>query len=132
MAFSHGKDGYWSVNAVDHTSYIVDGEFPETRDMADVSTMGNGAKAFVPGQTGFTITLTYKYDPTPYSQLVALKNSASTIDIIHGPAGNGSGAQRRTGSVFITSINPSTGVGDAAELQVEFQGTGAVTDDTFP
>lgn len=134
MAKYHGKQGHFTIDAVDLSTYLTDISLDESTDTAEVSTMGDQAKEFVEGLTGGTISLSGAWDDTattgPDAVLNGLKGAGANA-FVYGPAGDEAGMVRYTGQAILTSYARTTPIGGAVAFTAGFQITGAVTRDTF-
>lgn len=139
MAFGHGKNTYFSLGSngtettlVNLSTYFNEIGFPETVDTAETSTFGgNGAKTYVVGLTDATISASGMFDPTPDAQISNLLGHETAVSFEYGPQGNATGKVKYSGSLYVTSYEISSPIGDMVSVSVEMQITGAVTRGTF-
>ena len=103
------------------------------QDVVDVTTFnGNGARAFTPGLTQGTFSVTFNYSQTVYNQIAGLLGYRTLIDFQHGINGNANGQPKDTGKCFLSSFEAGGGaVGDKMVISAEFQISGPVTRATY-
>jgi hypothetical protein len=135
MAFHHGKDAHFMVNAVNLTTFLDSADLSQDGDVAETSTMGVEAKTFIPGLTSGKISLGGKYDPTaatgPDATINALMGSDTASTFEYGPQGSATGAVKYSGSGFFTGYDISAPVGGVVAFKASFQISGAITKGTF-
>lgn len=141
MAFSHGKSSGISVDdsagsLTDIKAYTEEVSWPQETEASEVTTFGNGNKAYIVGLADSTVSLSGKYDPT----LDALMNgvraaliagTVATSTVKYSPAGTGSGAPYYSAEAILTSYEPGSSVADPNTWSAEYQVTGAVTRSTY-
>jgi hypothetical protein len=141
MAFVHGKkSGFKLDNSAgslqDLSTYFTDLAFPQTLDVAEVSTLGDNSKEYVVGLADRTISGSGKWDAALDSHMSLLINALLTGTLAsatfeYGPEGTTSGKVKYTGECFVTSYEASGGIGDAVGFSFEAQVSGDVTRTTF-
>lgn len=135
MAFQAGKGGYLAIGTsgseTNITTYTTKVSFPTSVAKNDTSTMGTSDETSVPGLMSHTVSFSGKWDPTLHTTLTALLAVVGK-SIVFGPAGSGSGSQRRKALGYLSKYGPSADVGSADDWDAEFTVSGAVTNDVFP
>lgn len=141
MAFQPGyKSAFYLANAaaaLQNLSGFADNmTVPQTIQTLETSVFGTVSKAFIVGLTdGDVISLSGPYDVTLWTQLTALKTAQSAgsaaAAYIFGPGGSVATQARSAGSVYVSALNITTGVGGRVEYSASLQVTGAVTNGTF-
>ena len=141
MAFKAGTTSkIYLANAAaalqDVSPYADNFAWPQTVTTVDTSVFGTAAKTSIPSLTdGDTITLSGPMDVTLYTQLTGLKAAQSAgsaaAGIIWGPGGSVASQARVAGSVWVTAVNPSVGVGGRVEYSCSLQVSGAVSNGPF-
>jgi hypothetical protein len=133
MAFNHGSKANFQVNdgssLRDLSSYLTSVSFPQTVDTAEVSALGNTAKAYIVGLRDSTISIEGIYDPTAdgYLNTVAGLSTATAFEYYPNGTPVGGTKPKFSGSCILTSYEVSTPVDGAASFTAEFQVSGAVT-----
>lgn len=138
---SHGKDGYFAVEDSaattlrNLTSNITNIAFNESNDIHDDTTMGAEAHTKRAGLTDGSIVLNGLYDSTATTGaetvLASLVGLEVSVAFEYGPAGNGSGAVKKSGECVLESYNISEPVADLVSFDATLQITGGVTKGTF-
>lgn len=141
MAFRAGTTTAFYLNskaaAVTNLSpYLDNVSVPQTVEVIDVSVFGTAAKQFTNGLTdGDVIQISGPYDATPWTLITDLKAAqavgSAAAAYIWGPGGSVASQARSAGSVFVTNITTSSGVGGRVEWSASLQVSGAVTNGTF-
>lgn len=141
MAFKAGTVSYFALDNASGTitnlsPYIDKVDVPQTTQQLDVSALGTGAKAFIPGLTnGDTIAISGPYDVTIHSHITGLKAAQEAGTASHswiwGPGGSVSGQGKISAECLVAGYKLSTGVGGRVEWSADLQVTGAVTNTTF-
>lgn len=135
MAFVHGKDSVFTINAVPLTAFLDSAALSNSVDMAESSTMGVEAKTYVSGLSDSTISISGKYDSTAVSGpdvvLNGLVGGDAAVAFEFGPEGGTTGKVKYGGNCFLTAYNVSAPIGDVVAFTAEFQTTGAVTKGTY-
>lgn len=128
MATHHGKSGTLKIgsNAV---AEIQSFSINETGDVAEDTAMGDTAKTFLPGITGWTGSLECSWDETDTNGQEALVPGTS-LTLNAYPEGDGSGAKYLSGTIYVTSINWTTPRGGIVMRSFNFQGSGALSRST--
>lgn len=133
MPFTHGSKASLSIHdgtaLRDVSAYLTSTGISTDRDMAEVSTLGDSDKDFIPGLKGRTIPLEGDFDPTVDGYLSTLLGDETARAFEYLPAGTPVGATKPkySGSYFLASYEVSTPVDGPATFTAEIQITGAVT-----
>ena len=132
--FTHGKKAVFKVGTAGTPAVVVDisstvdhVSFPHTQDTAEVSALGNTAKAFLVGLSAGTFDVEGPFDPTTDAQLAALVGLDTPVNFEYGPVGSTTGSPKYTGTIILTSYETTAVVNDAVKYRSAFQVTGAVT-----
>lgn len=129
MAFVHGKDSYFKVASTDLSAYLNSISVSRSADTAETTTFSSGTKTFIAGLKDATITLSGMFDATVYSTIAGWLGTSQTWE--YGPAGNGNGKVKVSGSGIVTAVEMASAVGEAVTANITVQVSGAVTDGTF-
>ncbi len=138
MAFSHGKDAYFALDnsagsLIDLSSYTDSVTTDDGVSLADVTTFGDQAEAFVAGLVSMPINVGGSYDPTVATHFSGLRQLTATSTFSIGPAGSTSASPRITGECWLEKFNVSVGNGDANKWSATLRlDTTPATYDTFP
>lgn len=128
MAAGHGKAAKIYAGGTDLSTYMTTVSHAMTADTAEVSTLGNTAKVYVPGLKDGTIPMEGFWDGSAAAIDAILSASlAGTGTILtHWPAGDAFGARGRAGQALHTSYEVTTPVDDAGGISAEFQASGGL------
>ena len=98
-------------------------------DAAEVSTLGNTAKAYIPGMTDGTIPLEGPFDATVDGWMDGLVGFATLVAWEFYPAGSPVGVTKPkySGNCLVTAYDITTGTDDAASWSGEVQLSGTIT-----
>lgn len=113
MAFRHGKDAVFLLNAVDLSAFITDTSFEDSTDSHDVTTYGNDSHRKFGGLEDGAITISGIYDngtTGPRDTIMPLKGTITTFT--YRPEGSGTGLPSVTGSVLVQSYAETVPVAD--------------------
>jgi len=132
MAFVHGKDSVFKVDnsggtLTDISSYVNSVDFPETADVAETTTLGDGSKTYIVGLKDSTLSVAGLWDSTLDGILGAVIGQSATLSFEYSPEGTGSGAIKYTGECILTSYAQNSPVGDVVSYSADFQVSGDVT-----
>lgn len=130
MATAHGRRTYISVDGTDITAYVDSSDFARTQDTADETAYGPDDKEYLGGHEDATFNASGKFDPTVDTVLAGVLDG-ETVEIIWGPAGDGSGMPRYTSDFLVTNYQVSAPVADKVSWSASFQRTGPTTRDSF-
>ena len=130
MAFSHGKNAL--VFIVDSGSVernistgATEVSLPRTADTAETSALGTTDKAYIAGMKDAQLNIQGPRDATNEGYLDGVLGSSTTFSYF--PEGSASGKVKYSGTIIPTSLDTTTGTGDAARYTFAAQCTGAVT-----
>jgi len=132
MAFVHGKDSVFKLDdsggtLTDISSYVNNVDFPETADVAETTTLGDGSKTYIVGLKDATLSISGLWDSTADGILGAVVGQSATLSFEYSPEGTGSGAIKYTGEAILTSYSVSSPVGDVVGYSADLQVSGDVT-----
>lgn len=134
MPFSHGSKAVFKLTDAattlrDLTSYITSTGLSRMADAAEVSTLGNTAKAYIPGMTDGTIPLEGPNDATLDGYLDGLVGYATLVAWEYYPNGTPAGATKPkyTGVCMVTQYDMDTGTDGAWTFSAELQLSGTIT-----
>jgi len=132
MAFVHGKDSVFKLDdsggtLTDISSYVNNVDFPETADVAETTTLGDGSKTYIVGLKDATLSISGLWDSTADGILGAVVGQSATLSFEYSPEGTGSGAVKYTGEAILTSYAVSSPVGDVVGYSADLQVSGDVT-----
>lgn len=136
MAFAPGRSSVFKLDSsagtlTDLTAYVTDVSVPSDRDMIETTTMGSGgARTFVPGLSGATLTISGKWDAALEAHIAGIANLTASQTFEYLPEGVGSGKRRTTAECFLISYEPPSNVEGVVEFSATFQITGTLTRDT--
>lgn len=136
MAFVHGKSA--SVTIVDATpasrdisSYLNKAEIDRSFDLADVSTFGVNAHAYLPGLQDNQIPLDGIYDSTGVTYLQSVFNAGTATTFTYGPAGTVTTNVKFSGTAILETLKITGAVNDAIQISASLRVTGPVTSGTY-
>lgn len=139
MAASHGSKAVFKVGTFaapstpgDISQYGNSVGLTLNRDSAEVTTFALGSKQYIPGLKDATIPFEGPFDTLSDQILWDLYNNGTIVLFEYYPAGNTTGLPKYTGSLFVTSYDVSSDVGDANATSGEFQVTGNVARSLVP
>lgn len=135
MAFTHGKNAKFKVEDQssvlrDISAYLTSAGLSRSVDTAEVTTLGDSDKAYIPGLRDATIPIDGKWDPAVDEHLTGILGSV--VNFEYYPEGDASGAVMYSGQCILTSYEASADVGDAVGISGQFQVTGGITRGTVP
>lgn len=117
---------------VDRSTYFENFNFPREMEEVETTTFGNsGNRTFIAGLKGATISGDGNWDATIDGHLAPIFDGQDEVEFEYGPAGNGSGAVKYSGSMFLTSYEISPAVGEKIPFSASFRISTAVTRGTF-
>ena len=136
MAASHGSKAKFSVTdsvgtVRDLSAFLTSAGLPRSADTAEISTLGMGSKAYIPGLKDGTIPIEGPFDPVVDGYMSGILGFAARA-FTYDPQGTATGTPHYAGSCICTSYEASTPVDDAGTFTGEFQITGDVTRTTNP
>lgn len=131
MAFSHGKDTVFLLNAIAVVGGTSD-NFEKTADAHDVTTFGKSAHVFQGGLLNGTSSLGGVYDTSTTSgpRFVIEPLVGSNVAFIDRPEGTGSGKPQRSGTVLVTKYAETKPVADMITWSADLQFSDSITNAT--
>ena len=125
MAFRHGKNAAFTLNAVALATFINSMEMSFDLDIADTTTFGATWKSGLPGIPGGTLDIEGFYDPTAstgpgavlFPALIA--GTAYTGLIYPGGTASGQSLYTVTSGCIVTSYSESSPVGDIVAFKAQ-------------
>ena len=132
MAFVHGKDSVFKLDnsggsLTDISTYVNSVDFPQTADVAETTTLGDGSKTYIVGLKDSTISLAGLWDSTADGIFGAVVGQSATLSFEYSPEGTTSGNVKYTGEAILTSYSKNSPVGDVVSYSADFQVSGDVT-----
>ena len=132
MAFVHGKDSVFKLDnsggsLTDISTYVNSVDFPETADVAETTTLGDGSKSYIVGLKDATISISGLWDSTLDGILGAVVGQTATLSFEYSPEGTASSKIKYTGECIVTSYSQSSPVGDVVGFSADMQVSGDVT-----
>ena len=127
--FAHGKSAVFKINdgstMQDISNVVNSSSLSRSAETAEVTALGDAAKAYIPGMKDATISIEGMADVTTSGDLDGLLGTTTTWEFY--PAGTGAGEVKYSGSGILTSLETSAEVGGAVSVSGEVQVTGDVT-----
>ena len=131
MAFSHGSAGYLLFGATDISQYLESSDLNLTRESADIKAYGTAFVQRVMGIISAALNAAAAYDPT-LDGLVWTALTSSTVTAFEwGPQGNGNGAVKYSGNVWVSSSAISAPSSGKTTQNFVCQPSGTITKGTF-
>lgn len=132
MAFVHGKDSVFKLDnsggaLTDISTYVNSVDFPETVDVAETTTLGDGSKSYIVGLKDATLSISGLWDSTLDGILGAVVGQSATLSFEYSPEGTTGGNVKYTGECILTSYSQSSPVGDVVGFSADMQVSGDVT-----
>ena len=132
MAFVHGKDSVFKLDnsggaLTDISTYVNSVDFPETADVAETTTLGDGSKSYIVGLKDATLSISGLWDSTLDGRLGAVVGQSATLSFEYSPEGTTGGNVKYTGECILTSYSQSSPVGDVVGFSADMQVSGDVT-----
>lgn len=132
MAFVHGKNTYFSINAVDLSAYTNASDLTRGADKHDTTTYGQDGHTYAGGLLDTSGSAEGIYDNTagtgPRAVLRALVGT--TVALIRRPEGTGVGKPQDAATVLIEEYVETSPVADMVKWSVKFSVSGTVTSTT--
>ena len=102
MAFVHGKDSVFKLDnssgsLTDISTYVNSIDFPQTADVAETTTLGDGSKSYIVGLKDSTLSVAGLWDATADAIFGAVVGQSATLSFEYSPEGTGSGKIKYTG-----------------------------------
>lgn len=129
MAKVHGKSVVFELGATVLTGQLNSVDFSRTAGASDSTVFGVGAEEFVPGLENATITLSGFFDTTSAATIAGYNGTTQTFEF--GPAGDGTGSYKASGSAVVTGVSVNGSVRENVGLTINLQVTGPITDGTY-
>lgn len=133
MAFTHGKNTFVSLNAVDLSAFTNSTEWKQAADSHDTTTYGKNSHTFAGGLLNGTATIKGVYDngtTGPHDVIQPLIGTVVTF--IHRPEGTGVGRPQNSVSVLVTAYEESSPVADMCMWTAELQLSDTITSTNQP
>ena len=132
MAFVHGKSSVFkldnaSASLTDISTYVNSVDFPETADVAETTTLGDGSKSYIVGLKDATLSISGLWDSAIDGILGAVVGQTATLSFEYSPEGTASSKVKYTGECIVTSYSQSSPVGDVVGFSADMQVSGNVT-----
>lgn len=128
--FSHGKEAVFKVTDAgatlrDISDVLNTATLSREVDTAEVSTLGDDDKSYIPGLRDATVSVEGMADVTTSGYLDGLLGVVTTFEFY--PAGTAVGQVKYSGSCILTSFETGAELGGAVTVSGEFQITGGIT-----
>lgn len=128
MAFTHGKNTFISLNAVDLSAFTDSSEFGREADSHDVTTYGKNSHVYQGGLLDGTVKMGGTYDDTAAGPRDTIEPLIGTVvTLIRRPEGTGSGKPQDSVSVLVTNYTETSPVADMVKWSCEMQCSDEVT-----
>ena len=110
MAFVHGKDSVFKLDnsggaLTDISTYVNSVDFPETADVAETTTLGDGSKSYIVGLKDATLSISGLWDSTLDGILGAVVGQSATLSFEYSPEGTTGGNVSTQASAFLHLIH---------------------------
>lgn len=115
--------------ASDLIAEVRDWSMSQSADTIEDTIMGETARTFKPGLTGWEGSISCWWDETDTNGQQALTVGAEVVINLY-PEGNTSGDTYFTGSAIVTSIERSAALDGMVEVSFSYQGNGALSEST--
>jgi|TARA_R110000824_G_scaffold229952_4_gene417563 hypothetical protein len=131
MAFKHGSDSTFSIDDSGGTARVITGvdnvSFTINGEPAEVTSLGDNAKAFIAGLKDSSLSISGSWDVT-----ATTGNDVVLSGIVGGSAGTfayspDGGTTTYSGEALCTSYEASSPVADKVSFSADFQPSGNVT-----
>jgi hypothetical protein len=128
--FTHGKDAVFKVTDAgstlrDISDVLNTASLSREVETAEVTTLGDDDKAYIPGLRDGTVSVEGMADVTTSGYIDGLLGTTTTFEFY--PAGTGTGQVKYAGSCILTSVETGAELGGAVTMSGEFQITGGIT-----
>lgn len=128
--FTHGKNAkFYLVDSGaterDISNVLTTIDFPRTADTAEVSALGDGAKAYIAGLRDATFNLGGSRDTTVEGYIDGVLGTLTTFSYL--PEGSATGRIKYSGTVIVTQYQPTSAINDANKFTGAAQVSGSVT-----
>lgn len=139
---THGHLSYFSLEDSGGATlrnlspYLTSVDFNQSNDTHDVTAFGAEGHTYIVGLTDGTIDLAGFYDTTALVGTTTvlqglLGYDGNTMTFNYGPAGNGTGAYKRSGEVVLSTYAESDPVADIVTFKATLKISGSVTVGAF-
>lgn len=128
MATHKGSEGTVKVGA-NAVAEIRSFTITETADTIEDTSMGDGARTYLPSLTNFTGDLSVLWDETDTNGQTALAVGSSITFAVY-PEGDTSGDTYLSGTAIVTSKSVTASYDGLVESSISVQGTGALSTST--
>lgn len=131
MAFIHGKNGVFQLNAVDLSAFTTNVSISFNADAHDVTTYGNNSHRKFGGLFDGTITVDMIWDNGVAGPFATVEPLIGTVtSFTWQPEGVGTGLPSVTGNVLVQDMSPDQPVADmiTKSVALERDGDWVVTD----
>lgn len=125
MAKVIGNDGIVKVGA-NTVASVASFQLDESMDIIEDTDLGETAKSYQSGDTGWTASITCKWDKADSTGQGALTIGTS-VTIYLQPEGDTAGDETRSGTALVTGRSSSNEKGSMVMQSFELQGSGALT-----
>ena len=115
---------------VNFSSGVTEMSISRELDTADITSLGDNYKSFIPGLRGATISVSGNFSSTHAEVLDGMigRNSTTTFSVEINPDGStAAGRHLLKAETFITSLEYSVPVDDKVSMSFELLASGAVT-----
>lgn len=124
----HSKDTYFSLNAVNLSSFMNSSDFERSADEHDVTCYGNDDHVFDGGLGTGKTSLGGFYNTDAAGPRATIEPLVGTVvAMVHRPAGTGTGKPGDTVNVLVKSYKESAPIAGYVMWTVELTHSGAVT-----
>jgi len=129
MAFIHGKSASVLFQATDLSAFLNSWDTTLTADTAEVTTFGNGSKAYIAGGKDATVSLSGFFDgaTSAVDEVLAAAIGGTKVLTLAEAGVATIGNRALVGQAINTSYQVSTPVGDAVTISAEAQVTGGMS-----
>jgi hypothetical protein len=131
MAFRHGKNASFTINAVDLSTFGTSLELAVDVDTGDTTTFGSTWKTALAGVAGGKVTFSGVYDGTvttgPASAILSVIAGGVPVACVHKPGGTLAGQRTNSFSGIVTGYSESAPFGGIVTFKLEVLATGAIT-----
>lgn len=141
MAFTHGKDAYFSIDDSGGTlrnisPYVTQvSGLPGDRSLGSTTAFGDQGERFIPGLASASFTVSGHWDDTAttgsHTVLTGLRTATATSSFEYGPEGNTAGDIKISGECWLESLTYDASVDSVVPFQAQFRLDGIVTVGTF-
>ena len=127
MSNHTGSEGTVKIGT-DTLAEIKSFSIEESADTIEDTTLGDTARTFKSGLTGWSGSVECFWDETDTAQIALTIGASVTLDVY--PEGATSGDTHYSGTALVTGITRQASLDGMVEASFSFQGTGALTSAT--